>query len=86
MQKHQPGQALVSLPWCHGLAGEQRDLLTVRRGWRCGAALGPTAAGFLYDAMGTYVLAFALAAVGLALSSAFFTLGTSAPPKRRAYL
>jgi MFS family permease len=55
-------------------------------GWRCGAALGPTAAGFLYDAMGTYVLAFALAAVGLALSSAFFTLGTSASPERRAYL
>jgi MFS transporter, OFA family, oxalate/formate antiporter len=55
-------------------------------GWRCGAALGPTAAGFLYDAMGTYVLAFALAAVGLALSSAFFTLGTSTPPEGRAYL
>ena len=55
-------------------------------GWRCGAALGPTAAGFLYDAMGTYVLAFALAAGGLALSSAFFTLGTSAPRERRGYL
>ena len=36
--------------------------------------------------MGTYVLAFALAAGGLALSSAFFTLGTSATPERRAYL
>jgi len=55
-------------------------------GWRCGAALGPTAAGFIYDAMGTYVLAFALAAGGLALSSAFFTLGTSAPRGRRGYL
>jgi len=46
-------------------------------GWRCGAALGPTAAGFIYDATGTYVLAFVLAAAGLALSSAFFTLGTT---------
>jgi predicted MFS family arabinose efflux permease len=52
-------------------------------GWRCGAALGPTAAGFIYDATGTYVLAFALAAGGLALSSAFFTLGTVAPLERR---
>jgi nitrate/nitrite transporter NarK len=55
-------------------------------GWRCGAALGPTAAGFIYDAMGTYVLAFALAAGGLALSCVFFTLGTSAPREGRRYL
>ena len=55
-------------------------------GWRCGAALGPTAAGFIYDAMGSYVPAFVLAAGGLALSSAFFTLGTSTPPERRGYL
>ena len=55
-------------------------------GWRCGAALGPTAAGFIYDATGTYVLAFTLAAVGLALSSAFFTLGTVPAPERRGYL
>jgi predicted MFS family arabinose efflux permease len=52
-------------------------------GWRCGAALGPTAAGFIYDATGTYVLAFALAAVGLALSSAFFTFGTAISYRRR---
>jgi MFS family permease len=52
-------------------------------GWRCGAALGPTAAGFIYDATGTYVLAFALAAGGLALSSAFFTLGTVTALERR---
>jgi MFS family permease len=55
-------------------------------GWRCGAALGPTAAGFIYDAMGTYVLAFSLAAAGLALSSVFFTLGTAATAERRGYL
>ena len=55
-------------------------------GWRCGAALGPTVAGFVYDATGTYVVAFALAAGGLALSSAFFTFGTVSSPERRGYL
>jgi MFS family permease len=55
-------------------------------GWRCGAALGPTTAGFIYDATGTYSLAFALAAGGLALSWVFFTLGTSAARAARGYL
>jgi hypothetical protein len=32
------------------------------------------------------VLAFALAAAGLALSSAFFTFGTAISPARRGYL
>ena len=45
-------------------------------GWRCGAALGPAAAGFIYDTTGSYQIAFALAAGGLALSFTFFTLGT----------
>jgi len=48
-----------------------------------GAALGPTAAGFIYDATGTYVPAFTVAACGLALSSAFFTFGTASSPERR---
>ena len=52
-------------------------------GWRCGAALGPTAAGFIYDATGTYVPAFTAAACGLALSSVFFTFGTASSPERR---
>jgi len=46
-------------------------------GWRCGAALGPTTAGFVYDATGSYIPAFALAAGGLALSSVFFSVGTA---------
>ena len=45
-------------------------------GWRCGAALGPVVAGFIYDATGSYAIAFSLAAGGLALSFTFFTLGT----------
>jgi MFS family permease len=55
-------------------------------GWRFGAALGPTTAGFIYDATGTYVLAFALAAGGLALSCAFFSVGTSTARGARGYL
>jgi len=55
-------------------------------GWRCGAAVGPTAAGFIYDATGGYTLAFSLAACGLALSCAFFTLGTSEARVARGYL
>jgi len=50
-------------------------------GWRCGAALGPTAAGFIHDATGSYTIAFGLAAFGLAMSIATFTRGTS--PSRR---
>jgi len=46
-------------------------------GWRCGAALGPTTAGFIYDSTGTYLPAFAMAAAGLVLSCAFFTFGTA---------
>ena len=55
-------------------------------GWRFGAALGPTTAGFIYDATGTYVLAFGLAAGGLALSCAFFSVGTSTARGARGYL
>lgn len=46
-------------------------------GWRCGAALGPAAAGFIHDATGSYTIAFGLAAFGLAGSIATFTLATS---------
>jgi MFS family permease len=56
-------------------------------GWRCGAALGPTTAGFIYDATGTYLPAFAMAAAGLVLSCAFFTFGTATSGRsRRGYL
>ena len=57
--------------------GAVMGILTL--GWRCGAALGPTTAGFVYDASGSYTLAFALAAVGLVLSSGCFARGTAGP-------
>ncbi|MBI4608137.1 MAG: MFS transporter [Candidatus Rokubacteria bacterium] len=46
-------------------------------GWRCGAALGPTVAGVLYDVTGAYTIAFGLASAGLVASLVLFTLGIS---------
>jgi len=57
--------------------GAVMGILTL--GWRGGAALGPTTAGFIYDVAGSYTLAFALAAGALALSLGCFTRGTAAP-------
>jgi predicted MFS family arabinose efflux permease len=46
-------------------------------GWRCGAAAGPAAAGFIYDATGSYTIAFGLASAGLVVSFVSFTLAMS---------
>jgi MFS family permease len=46
-------------------------------GWRCGAALGPAAAGFLYDATGAYTVPFGAAPVAVLASWVLFALGTS---------
>jgi MFS family permease len=46
-------------------------------GWRLGAALGPAAAGFLFDRTGSYTVAFGVAPLGVLLAWAFFALGTS---------
>jgi len=51
-------------------------------GWRIGAAMGPAAAGFIYDATASYSLAFGLGLAGLAMSFALFTLGMGALPPR----
>jgi cyanate permease len=45
-------------------------------GWRCGAALGPAAAGFLYDATGSYTIPFGAAPVAVLVSWGLFALGT----------
>src|SRR5438477_216942 len=45
-------------------------------GWRCGAALGPAAAGFLYDATGSYTIPFRAAPVAVLVSWGLFALGT----------
>lgn len=46
-------------------------------GWRCGAALGPAAAGFLHDLTGSYTVPFGAAPAVVALSWALFALGSS---------
>jgi MFS family permease len=46
-------------------------------GWRLGAAIGPAAAGFLYDLTGSYTIPFGAAPVAVALSWVLFTLSTS---------
>jgi MFS family permease len=45
-------------------------------GWRCGAALGPAIAGFVYDATGAYTVPFGAAPVAVAVSWVLFTLAT----------
>jgi MFS family permease len=50
-------------------------------GWRCGAALGPAAAGFLYDLTGSYTIPFGAAPFAVLASWGLFALGSS---RRRA--
>src|SRR5207247_10525247 len=52
-------------------------------GWRCGAALGPAAAGFLYDVTGSYTGAFKTAPLVVVISWVLFTLATSGPRTSR---
>jgi MFS family permease len=52
-------------------------------GWRLGAAIGPAAAGFLYDLTGSYTVPFGAAPVAVALSWLLFTLSTSRPDRAR---
>ena len=47
-------------------------------GWRAGAAVGPAAAGFLYDLVGSYRVPFGAAPVVVALSWLLFALATRA--------
>ena len=46
-------------------------------GWRSGAALGPAAAGFLYDLTGSYTVPFGAAPLAVLVSWGLFALGTS---------
>jgi len=53
-------------------------------GWRSGAALGPAAAGFLYDATGSYAWPFGLAPAVALTSWACFALALRWPVSSRA--
>jgi MFS family permease len=52
-------------------------------GWRCGAALGPAAAGFLYDVTGSYAVPFGAAPIVVLVSFALFTIASASPRPRR---
>jgi hypothetical protein len=43
-------------------------------GWRCGAALGPSLTGFLYDLTGSYALPFGIAPVATLISYGLFRI------------
>jgi MFS family permease len=45
-------------------------------GWRCGAALGPAVAGFVYDATGSYAIPFGAAPGVVVVSWVLFSLAT----------
>lgn len=51
-------------------------------GWRCGAAIGPALAGFVYDLTGSYRMVFGLAPLGILLAWALFLLATARPHAR----
>ena len=53
-------------------------------GWRCGAAIGPALAGFVYDLTGSYRLVFGLAPLGILLSWALFLIATARSGRARA--
>jgi predicted MFS family arabinose efflux permease len=52
-------------------------------GWRLGAAIGPAAAGFLYDLTGSYTIPFGAAPLAVALSWVLFSVSTARPRGRR---
>ena len=53
-------------------------------GWRCGAAIGPALAGFVYDHTGSYRMVFGLAPLGILVSWALFLLATARTGRGRA--
>ncbi|MGH7415209.1 MAG: MFS transporter [Candidatus Rokuibacteriota bacterium] len=67
------------IPEVFGLRAIGAIMGVLALGWRCGAAVGPAAAGFHYDLTGSYALPFGAAPVAVAVSWALFTLSTSRP-------
>jgi MFS family permease len=64
------------IPEVFGLRAIGAIMGVLTLGWRLGAALGPAAAGFLYDLTGSYALPFGAAPIAVLVSWALFILGT----------
>ena len=63
-----------AVPEVFGLRAIGAVMGVLTLGWRLGAAIGPAAAGFLYDATGAYTLSFGAAPVAVAVSWLLFSL------------
>ena len=70
-----------AVPEVFGMRALGAILGVLNLGWRLGAALGPAAAGFLYDLTGSYAVPFGAAPVVVLASWGLFALGSS---RRRA--
>jgi predicted MFS family arabinose efflux permease len=65
-----------AVPEVFGLRAIGAVMGVLTLGWRLGAAIGPAAAGFLYDASGSYAVPFGAAPVAVAVSWLLFSLST----------
>jgi predicted MFS family arabinose efflux permease len=70
------------IPDVFGLRAIGAIMGVLNLGWRAGAALGPAAAGFLFDLTGSYTIPFGAAPLAILASWLFFALGTSRPRTR----
>jgi MFS transporter, OFA family, oxalate/formate antiporter len=68
-----------AVPDVFGLGALGGILGILALGWRAGAALGPAAAGFLYDATGSYAASFRVAPLAVAVSFLLFARAVRRP-------
>jgi predicted MFS family arabinose efflux permease len=66
-----------AIPDVFGLRAPGAIMGVLTFGWRCGAALGPAAAGFLHDLTGSYTIPFGAGPVAVLVSWALFAAGTA---------
>ena len=64
-----------AVPEAFGLKALGAIIGVMSFGWRCGAALGPIAAGFLHDATGSYTIPFGAAPFAIGVSYLLFMAG-----------
>jgi cyanate permease len=67
-----------TIPDVFGLRALGAIMGVLSLGWRCGAALGPAATGFVYDLTRSYTIPFGVAPVLLLAGGLLVTTATSA--------